>query len=136
MESACVLREASGANFHYVTLDGRPQDLRALAEYLRLVEGPISLAGEIGASIVIRHTNDELLRISKSGALLTVEGAAGTVSRLFIDALDAVADDEEAADGSGVPRHQHIEYLGEGDKWRAPDTLPLIIGSIRSEVPD
>jgi len=36
MESACVLREDSGANFHYVTLDGRPQDLRALAEYLRL----------------------------------------------------------------------------------------------------
>jgi hypothetical protein len=62
---------------------------------------------------------------------LTVEGTDDAVSRLFIDALEAVANDEDAANGVGVPRHQHIEYLGESDNWRPPDSVALIIESIR-----
>jgi hypothetical protein len=131
MKSACTLREESRSTSHYAMLDGSPQDLRLLADCLRRSTGPISLDGDKEAAIVIRHTSDDVLRISKAGSALTIEGSSDTVNRMFIDALEAVADEEEAANGEGVARHRHIEYLGDGDKWRAPDSLPLIVGSTR-----
>jgi hypothetical protein len=45
---------------------------------------------------------------------------------IFWDALDGVADQAEAADDRVIRRHQHIEYF-PGDKYRSPDSVPLII---------
>ncbi len=75
---------------------------------------------QVGRPGPLRITFDERSR------RLLIEGDDRTLP-IFWAALepDEVAGVES---DSAVPRHVHLEYLGEGDdEWRAPDTLPLVV---------
>jgi hypothetical protein len=114
-------------------LDGLPSELRKLADDLdgedELVE--IELASPQGAALRRCVTDDERLRVSvEPGPILVIEGNRKAL-RIAIEPMRGVADAAVMAAGEGGARHAHIEYLGETDGGRAPDSFPLIIGERR-----
>lgn len=118
-----------------VGIAGYAAELRAAARALREPTGgvvPLTPRGGILAELRVRRTPGALLRVAVEGDALVVECDPGRIDPMFIDLLDDVADEAEDASGRGVARHVHIEYLGEGDDWRAPDSVPLVIGEHRT----
>lgn len=120
-----------------VGLNGRPAALRAAATALRSdrasevilelrVEGDLS-----ECRLAFRRTPSDLFKVSYVPGTLTVEGNDEALEGQFLGALEGVADMADEAAGTGVARHQHIEYLGEMDHWRDPESTALIIGEER-----
>jgi hypothetical protein len=110
-------------------LTGYPTDLRQLASDLEADEAAVTVVVDENptAAVTRRITEDDRLRISlEPGPVLVVEGTR-TALKILTGALRGVADAASQADGQGVARHVHIEYLGEGDTFRAPDSFPLVV---------
>jgi hypothetical protein len=125
--SGCRLRIDDGP-VPLAMLDGEPPELRRLAEVLRSAIDEVAVQVMSG-EIVQRRTDSPLLRVSTSGRRLTIEGDANALGIVHYT-LDLVAHQADSAQPrSGVREHAHVEYLGEGDQWRSPDSFPLVISA-------
>ena len=93
-------------------------------------EGAFAIELAHGSGTVRRvHTIDNRLRVSvQAGPTLLIEGTPESI-QILTGAMRGVAEDAEEIGTAPVGRHAHIEYLGDDDLWRAPDTFPLVIGS-------
>lgn len=112
-----------------VTVEGSPEDLRKLASALER-DGRAALRD--GGSVEIDYLADPApFRARTVGRALKVDGSRSNVEAQFIGELRQVADAEDAHRDEPIARHAHVEYLGEGDRWRAPDSLPLVIQAAR-----
>jgi hypothetical protein len=120
-----------------VCLEGRPATLRAAAKALRSDPAPqvtseLSVERDLPACrLILRRTPSHLFKVSYVPGTLTVEGDDEALENQFLTALEGVADTAEDAAGTGIARHQHIEYLGEMDYWRDPQSTALVISEQR-----
>lgn len=78
-----------------------------------------------GGSVAQEVGSGPLLVTLRDKTTLHVYGSPAHLDIIW-DALDDVADDAETAEHRHVKRHQHIEYY-PGDKYRSPDSMPLVI---------
>lgn len=106
-------------------IDGSPIGLRNFARLLEADADEIKVV--MGTSTILRKRSENpLLRVSLKGDCLTVEGDNHALGG-FCQTIMGVADDAESAKDRTIKRHAHIEYLGDGDRWRASDSFPLLI---------
>lgn len=113
-------------------LDGSPDALRGLADLLDRPDDTIAVRFATGGQLRRVRTTDDRLRISvEPGSVLVAEGSASAID-LLTHILRGLADEADEADEVGhaaIHRHAHIEYLGPDDRWRAPDSTPLVVSS-------
>ena len=108
-------------------LDGSPADLRRLESDLASAPDEFTIP-MVNGSMTQRRTDNSLLKVSVIGRELIIEGNLNALGMIY-DSLIGVAGEAESAVDRAVGRHAHIEYLGEDDQWRSPDTFPLVIGA-------
>jgi hypothetical protein len=123
MDSDCRLRIDAGL----AMLDGTPAQLRQLANALDAGPNVLTISMAMGSLTQVR-TDDALLKVTVDDGTLTVEGDMGALG-IFYNSLTTVSDDAESAEDRTIRRHAHVEYLGEGDQWRSPDSFPLVVGA-------
>jgi hypothetical protein len=121
MTNRCRLQIEGGE----VSLRGSAVGLRQLVSDLRRGLRPVEVQLDNGV-ISQAMTSSNRLRIALEGTVLTVEGDEPSLEG-FYSFLTAVADQAEEPRSSGISAHAHLEYLGDGDEWRTPDSLPLLI---------
>jgi hypothetical protein len=117
-------------------IEGSPADLRRLADNLDARDSVVvvELSAPEGVALLRRQlTDDDRLRITVGpGPNLLVEGTASAIE-IVSETMRGVAEAAQQVGRDAVQRHAHIEYLGEDDQWRAPDSFPLVV---TSEWPD
>ncbi len=129
-ENGCRLSVHDDGKIREAMLDGSPAALRALAGLLDASDASVQIELAEGLGCVRRqHTTDDRLRVSvEPGPTLLIEGTAKAIG-IVTSTMRGLADEADEVRSAAVSRHAHIEYLGEDDRWRAPDTFPLVIGS-------
>jgi hypothetical protein len=129
-ESACRLTVQDDGAIREALLDGSPDDLRALADMIETSDESVVVAVSQGTRTVCRRwTDDGCLRVSvEAGPVLVLEGNRDAIG-IVTSSMRSVANEADALASGPIRRHQHIEYLGETDQWRAPDSFPPVIGS-------
>jgi hypothetical protein len=105
-------------------LAGPPTALRALARRLRRHGESLEVTVD-GGSVAQEVTRGPLLVSLRGTTRVHFSGGLEYLDLVW-DALEGVADQAETAGDRGVNRHQHIEYF-PGDKYRSPDSVPLVI---------
>jgi hypothetical protein len=117
-------------NIREAMLDGSPAALRALAGLLEASDASVLIELAPGLGCVRRErTTDDRLRVSvEPGPTLLIEGTAKAIG-ILTSTMRGIGDEADEVRSAPAGRHAHIEYLGEDDRWRAPDTFPLVIGS-------
>jgi hypothetical protein len=123
MDRGCRLTVEGGL----AMLDGSPTELRRLAEALEAAPDEFTFPMATGSLTQLR-TDDALLRVGVVDDSLTVEGNEHALGILY-NSLTSLADIAESAEDRTIRRHVHIEYLGESDQWRSPDSYPLVVGA-------
>jgi len=123
MDSECRLTYGESETL----LDGSPADLRRLESDLASAPDEFTIP-MVNGSMTQRRTDNSLLKVSVIGRELIIEGNWNALGMIY-DSLTGVASEAESAVDRTVGRHAHIEYLGEDDQWRSPDTFPLVIGA-------
>ena len=96
-------------------LDGSPDALRGLADLLDRPDDTIAVRFATGG---------QLRRGGAAGGPLRGRGGARAPAggRGAGPGTDGVG-------RAAIHRHAHIEYLGPDDRWRAPDSTPLVVSS-------
>lgn len=110
-------------------LEGSPAGLRSLASALSRGRSTSIELSTPGASVVQEINASPLLKVAAGpGLTLHLSGSLSALDLVW-SALSGTAQAAEEATDRTVKRHTHIEYLGEGDGYRHPDSVPLAIGS-------
>lgn len=82
----------------------------------------------VNGSLTQRRTDNALLNVSVVGRQLVIEGNLNALGIIY-DSLTGVAGEAESAVDRAVGHHAHVEYLGEDDQWRSPDSFSLVVGA-------
>jgi hypothetical protein len=127
-ESSCCL----AVDDWDASLEGAPGELRRLDDVLEAADPVVvlSLSGPEGSPVIRRAlTDDDRLRVKiEPGPTLVLEGSTSAIE-IVTGAMRGAAEAAEQVGHDVVQRHAHIEYLGEDDRWRTPDSFPLVITS-------
>lgn len=108
-----------------VELSGPPDALDGLAAELENAVDDSALTVS-GGGVGLKRTAGTLLKVSLDGTTLWIEG--NTEARdMVLSAMRGIAQAARQSGPSEASRHVHIEYLGESDQWRDPDTIPLVL---------
>jgi hypothetical protein len=110
-----------------VDLAGSPNDLRQLAAALQNADATLDLELS-GGFLRVRRTAEKALRVSVDGDFVTLEGDRHALEIVWHPMADLA---DMAESGEVDAPHVHIEYLGESDQWRTPDSVPLVITADR-----
>ena len=110
-------------------LEGSPGALRSLTSELSQGRSTSIALSTPGASVVQEINASPLLTVAAGPGLTLHLSGSPSALNLVWSALSGTAQDAEEATDRAVKRHTHIEYLGDGDRYRHPDSFPLVIGS-------
>ncbi|MBM6400503.1 Imm32 family immunity protein [Phycicoccus sonneratiae] len=108
-----------------VELSGTPDALDGLAAELENAVDDSALTVS-GGGVGLKRTTGTLLKVSLDGTTLWIEGNS-EARDMVLSAMRGIAQAARQSGPSEVSRHVHIEYLGESDQWRDPNTILLVL---------
>lgn len=108
-------------------LSGPPDALDDLASELEKATETSTLS-VVGGRVGLKRTTGERLKVSLDGTTLWIEGDQNARD-IVLSAMRGVAQASREVGHDRVARHAHIEYLGESDSWREPESFPLVVGA-------
>lgn len=106
-------------------LMGPPEALDSLADELEKAPNHHVLSFE-GGGVGQNQTSARRLKIRLEGTTLWIEGDS-SARDIVLATMRGVAQESREVRRGAIPRHSHIEYLGEGDEWRAEGSFPLVV---------